>query len=50
LTDYLFDNFARGGRDILGHLTAQAGATRRALDAEYDGQVERLARWLASRV
>jgi hypothetical protein len=50
LTDYLFDNFARGGREVLAGLTLQAATTRQALDAEYDGQVERLARWLASRV
>lgn len=51
LVDYMFDNFGRGdGAAALEQLTATAASTRRALDAEYDGQVDRLARWLASRV
>ena len=53
LTDYLFETFGRGAapaQQALQELSGQAAVTRQALDAEYDGQVDRLARWLASRL
>lgn len=50
LTDYVFEQFGQGGTSALEELASLAASTRRALDAEYDGQVERLGRWLASRV
>lgn len=51
LVDYMFEHFGRGsGAESVEKLSQMAAGTRRALDAEYDGQVDRLARWLASRV
>jgi hypothetical protein len=51
LVDYMFEHFGRGnGAAAIEDLTTKAASTRQALDAEYDGQVDRLARWLASRV
>jgi hypothetical protein len=50
LTDYLFASFGRDSTAVLTQLAAQAASTRRALDSEYEGQVDRLARWLAAKV
>jgi polysaccharide biosynthesis protein PslH len=50
LVDHLFSEFGRAAGGALGLLAGQAAATRRALDLEYNAQVERLGRWLASRV
>jgi hypothetical protein len=50
LTGYLFDRLSRHDDALLQELTSLAAATRAALDAEYERQVERLSRWLASRV
>jgi hypothetical protein len=50
LTGYLFDRLSRHDDALLQELTSLAAATRAALDAEYERQVERMSRWLASRV
>lgn len=46
MVDFLFDHLAAADSPTVAELTQQAQATRQALDAEYDGQVERFAGWL----
>jgi polysaccharide biosynthesis protein PslH len=50
LADHLFEQFIDPESPALARIIDQAADTRAALDAEYDGQVGRLGRWLAAKV
>lgn len=50
LTDYLFSELASNSAPTVAQLSALAGSTRAALDAEYDGQSDRFSRWLTARL